>query len=80
MVILSFYCNEKHIIVKNSPFFLCDNGAGTETNVRDSQMLSCCSSVVLSNMGKGMKVSRSNIKQTHNKNNKHAKSFMRKRF
>ena len=40
MVILSFYCNEEHIIVKNAPFFLRDSGAGTETDVHDIQMLS----------------------------------------
>lgn len=47
MVILSFYCNEEHIIVKNSPFFLRDNGTGTETDVCDIQMLSVGKTVML---------------------------------
>lgn len=66
MVILSFYCNEEHIIVKNAPFFLRDSGAGTETDVHDIQMLSVGKTVMLF-----VSFMTNHIKWSRSKKNKH---------
>lgn len=66
MVILSFYCNQEHIIVKNSPFFLRDSGAGTATDVRDIQMLSVGKTVMLF-----VSFMTPHIKWSRSKKNKH---------